>query len=87
MRRQGHRDPLRRPRGVLLLGVPGTGKAQPSQYPCKRRSMWHGNCRYRPYTSSLRAKTQAPFGHAVARIGSTLLPGNWTRSAALCSAC
>jgi len=27
MRRQGHPDPLRRPRGVLLLGVPGTGKS------------------------------------------------------------
>ena len=27
MRNQGHRDPLRRPRGVLLLGVPGTGKS------------------------------------------------------------
>jgi hypothetical protein len=27
MRRQGHRDPLRQPRGVLLLGVPGTGKS------------------------------------------------------------
>jgi len=27
MRRQGHRDPHRRPRGVLLLGVPGTGKS------------------------------------------------------------
>lgn len=27
MRRQGHHDPLRRPRGVLLLGVPGTGKS------------------------------------------------------------
>lgn len=27
MRRQGHYDPLRRPRGVLLLGVPGTGKS------------------------------------------------------------
>jgi hypothetical protein len=27
MRRQGHADPLRRPRGVLLLGVPGTGKS------------------------------------------------------------
>ncbi|MGA2255893.1 MAG: AAA family ATPase [Thermoguttaceae bacterium] len=27
MRRQGHRDPLRCPRGVLLLGVPGTGKS------------------------------------------------------------
>jgi len=27
MRRQGHRDPLRRPRGVMLLGVPGTGKS------------------------------------------------------------
>ena len=27
MRRQGLRDPLRRPRGVLLLGVPGTGKS------------------------------------------------------------
>jgi len=27
MRRQGHRDPLRRPRGVLLLGVPGSGKS------------------------------------------------------------
>ncbi len=27
MRRQGQRDPLRRPRGALLLGVPGTGKS------------------------------------------------------------
>ncbi len=27
MRRQGHQDPLRRPRGALLLGVPGTGKS------------------------------------------------------------
>jgi len=27
MRRQGHQDALRRPRGVLLLGVPGTGKS------------------------------------------------------------
>ena len=27
MRRQGSPDPLRRPRGVLLLGVPGTGKS------------------------------------------------------------
>ena len=27
MRRQGHNDPLRRPRGTLLLGVPGTGKS------------------------------------------------------------
>jgi SpoVK/Ycf46/Vps4 family AAA+-type ATPase len=27
MRRQGSRDPDRRPRGVLLLGVPGTGKS------------------------------------------------------------
>ena len=27
MRRQGHRDPLKRPRGTLLLGVPGTGKS------------------------------------------------------------
>jgi SpoVK/Ycf46/Vps4 family AAA+-type ATPase len=27
MRRQGHHDPLRRPRGVMLLGVPGTGKS------------------------------------------------------------
>jgi SpoVK/Ycf46/Vps4 family AAA+-type ATPase len=28
MRRQGHRDPRRRRRGALLLGVPGTGKSQ-----------------------------------------------------------
>lgn len=27
MRRQGHGDSLRRPRGVLLLGVPGSGKS------------------------------------------------------------
>ena len=27
MRRQGSRDPLRKPRGVMLLGVPGTGKS------------------------------------------------------------
>jgi hypothetical protein len=27
MRRQGHRDARRRPRGALLLGVPGTGKS------------------------------------------------------------
>ena len=28
MRRQGHHDPLRRPRGVLLLSPPGCGKSQ-----------------------------------------------------------
>ena len=28
MRRQGHQDPLRRPRGVLLLSPPGCGKSQ-----------------------------------------------------------
>jgi len=28
MRRQGHRDPLRRPRGVMLLSPPGCGKSQ-----------------------------------------------------------
>ena len=27
MRRQGSKEPLRRPRGVMLLGVPGTGKS------------------------------------------------------------
>lgn len=28
MRRQGHRDPLKRPRGVMLLSPPGCGKSQ-----------------------------------------------------------
>ena len=28
MRRQGHQDPLRRPRGVMLLSPPGCGKSQ-----------------------------------------------------------
>ncbi|NLX98605.1 MAG: AAA family ATPase [Rhodopirellula sp.] len=27
MRRQGHRDPRKRPRGALLLGIPGSGKS------------------------------------------------------------
>ena len=47
MRRQGHANPLKRPKGCLLLSPPGCGKSAIRQVPWKRSQSAHADPRHR----------------------------------------